>query len=427
MGTLVFTAKHVLLLFALAQQEPAAAAVPEESDDSCVWCHAQLEDEMLTPVEGMKTDVHARVGLSCADCHGGDATVGFDFDLTVSMDEEKGYLGVPDREDIPKFCARCHSDPGYMRQFNPRLSTDQYERYQTSIHGQRLKQGDTQVATCIDCHGVHGILKANDSRSPVYSMNVPGTCGRCHSDADYMAAYDIPVDQEAKYQRSVHGVALLETGDRGAPACNNCHGNHGASPPGAPSVAYVCGQCHLHNSELFLESPHFEGFEILGLPECQTCHGNHDIQPPVDEMVGGGPGSLCVDCHEGETEVLDTANGMRSRIDELKEVMTAAHEVVSRAEQAGMQVSEAKFLLSEADDSLIQSRTIVHSLSIEKLAEIAERGVSLAREAEEEGYAALRELQFRRKGLAVALVFILLLAAGLFLKIREVDQMAPWR
>lgn len=426
MGVLAQTATHFLLLLAFQQEEPAEPSA-EEQNDSCVWCHAQLEDEMLAPVEGMKEDVHAAVGLSCVDCHGGDATAGFDFVLDDSMAEDKGYLGVPERKDIPEFCARCHSDPGYMRQFDPRVSTDQHARYLTSVHGRRLAEGDTRVATCIDCHGVHGIRKANDARSSVYPPNVPETCGRCHSDPDLMQPYDLPVDQVEKYRTSVHGLALLEKGDRGAPACNDCHGNHGASPPGAPSIAYVCGQCHLSNSELFLASPHFKGFELLGLPECETCHGNHDIQPPHDEMVGAGPGSLCLDCHEGETEVLETATAMRQRIDELKAVMASVHEVVSRAEQAGMEVSEARFLLEEADDSLIQSRTIVHSLSIEKLAEIVDRGVSLAREAEATGYAALEEFQFRRKGLALALVFILLLAAGLYLKIREIDATSPWR
>jgi hypothetical protein len=39
----------------------------------------------------------------------------------------------------------------------------------------------------------------------------------------------IPHNQYEKFARSVHGIALLKKHDSGAPACNICHGNHGAA------------------------------------------------------------------------------------------------------------------------------------------------------------------------------------------------------
>ncbi|MFQ5770806.1 MAG: cytochrome c3 family protein, partial [bacterium] len=289
-------------VFTFAQEEAQAL-----KDNSCIACHLEMGDELAIPVEGMKEDVHARQGLSCADCHGGDPKAGFDGDLEAAMDPAKGYNGVPKRMDIPQFCARCHSDPNYMRRFNPRVSTDQFDRYKTSVHGRLLHKGDIKVATCTDCHGVHGIRDAKDARSSVYPLNIPNTCGRCHADSDYMQDYGIPTDQIAAYQGSVHGKAVLEKGDLAAPACNDCHGNHGASPPGAPSIAYICGQCHLNNSELFLKSPHRAAFEELELPECETCHGNHDIQHPTDDMLGVGENSICLDCHEEDSKGYVTA------------------------------------------------------------------------------------------------------------------------
>lgn len=424
---------HLLLLLILqAAPSPATAKTEgqtgeEKPKDSCVWCHAQLEDDVLTPpVEGMKKDVHSQAGLSCADCHGGDRTVGFDFDPVAPKAEGTGYRGAPERTEIPAFCARCHSDPKYMRQFNPRLPTEQFARYQTSVHGQLLKKGDTNVATCTDCHGVHGILKAGDPRSSVYPNNIPDTCGRCHADPEHMKPYDIPTDQVEKYRSSVHGIALLEKGDRAAPVCNSCHGNHGASPPNSPSIAYVCGQCHANNSELFLASPHFAAFRELDLPECEACHGNHAIQAPTDEFVGSGKGSVCVECHEGETKVLDQAAAMRQQIETLKAEVGDVGEIVDTAETAGMDVGEARFDLSQAHDSLIRARTLVHSLSVERIAEVVKEGAALSEKARQRGVEALAELEYRRKGLAVSLVFILILAAGLFLKIREVDRAKPW-
>ncbi|MFQ5543369.1 MAG: hypothetical protein ACE5FY_03340 [Nitrospiria bacterium] len=338
------------------------------------------------------------------------------------MDPAKGYIGVPTRNEIPQFCARCHSDPNYMHRFNPRMSTDQFERYRSSTHGKLLQKGDTKVATCIDCHGVHGIRDAKDARSSVYPLNIPATCGKCHADAGYMQEHDILTDQVAQYRQSVHGVTLLEKGDQAAPACNDCHGNHGASPPDAPSIAFICGQCHLNNSELFLKSPHRAAFEALELPECETCHGNHDIQHPTDDMVGGGDSSICIECHEEDSKGYLAAVAMRQHIDRLKSKILFADSLVSTAERAGMEVSEANFQIKDAGDALIKARTMVHSLSENQTQEVTREGISLVDEAVLAGKVALAELQFRRKGLAISIIFILVLAAGIFFKIKEVDK-----
>lgn len=403
-----------------AQEEPKSGEI-----NSCVSCHLEMGDDLAVPVEGMKTDIHAQQGLSCVDCHGGDATLGLDGDMEASMDPAKGYIGVPKRTEIPQFCAKCHSDPNYMRRFNPRVSTDQFDRYKTSTHGKLLQKGDTKVATCIDCHGVHGIRDAKDARSSVYPLNIPATCGKCHADAEYMQGHDIPTDQVAQYRQSVHGITLLEKGDLAAPTCNDCHGNHGASPPGAPSIAFICGQCHLNNSELFLKSPHRAAFEELELPECETCHGNHGIQHPTDEMLGSGDSSVCIDCHEPDSKGYLTAVAMRQHIDQLKNKILFADSLVSVAERAGMQVSEATFQIKDAGDALIKARTMVHSLSENQTQVVTKEGMSLVDEAIVAGKAALEELQFRRKGLAISIIFILILAAGIFLKIKELDKKHP--
>ncbi len=400
---------------------------PASQVNSCISCHLEIGDELAVPIEGMKGDVHATKGLSCADCHGGDPTAGLDGDSDAAMDPAKGYVGIPDRMKIPEFCGRCHSDPVYMRGFNPRAATDQLDRYKTSRHGQLLRKGDRKVATCTDCHGVHGIQNARDSRSSVYPLNIPETCGRCHADSEYMQPYDVATDQLDDYRKSVHGMALLERGDQAAPACNDCHGNHGASPPGAPSVAFICGQCHLNNSEMFLSSPHKTAFDELELPECEACHGNHAIEHPTDEMIGVGESSICLDCHEEGSKAYDTAALIHDQISGLKERMFYADSLVSQAERAGMEVSEALFQLKDADDALIKARTMVHSLSGDETSIITEEGLGLVEQAVLAGKSALEEIQFRRKGLAVSLLFILILALGVYLKIKELDQKHPIR
>src|ERR1039457_2449089 len=135
-----------LLWFAVWMVPGSAAAA-----DSCVTCHAAVDDAAKGPAALIKNDVHIAHGLSCADCHGGDRTSD---DPDVSMNKKKGFKGKPARATIPKFCAPCHSSPDYMRKYAPRERVDQFELYQTSVHGKRLAAGDTAVATCIARPGV---------------------------------------------------------------------------------------------------------------------------------------------------------------------------------------------------------------------------------------------------------------------------------
>lgn len=419
----LFKALFASSIFYLSAPQPTVAQeAGSASPNSCIWCHQEIGDELAEPITAMEHDVHASKGLSCVDCHGGDATAGFDEDETAAMDPAKGYIGVPARKEIPQFCARCHSDPSYMRQYDPRVSTDQYDRYKTSIHGQRLAAGDEKVATCVDCHAAHGVFEISDPRAKVFAMNIPETCGHCHADIDYMDDYNISTRQVDDFKKGVHGIALLEKGDHAAPACNDCHGNHGAVPPGVPSIGFVCGQCHLNNSELFRASPHMEAFAEEGLPECETCHGNHDIEPPTDAMLGIGEESICVDCHAENSTGYQVAATLHAKIDTLKQSIVEADSLIGVASRAGMEVSEAVFALSDANQSLIRSRTMMHALSVEKLSEVTSEGNTLAKSALSIGIAALDELQFRRKGLAVSLIFIFVLAVGVYMKIREVDK-----
>ncbi len=139
-------------------------------------------------------------------------------------------------------------------------------------------KGDPNAAECASCHGSHEIQPVKDSRSLVYATNIPSVCANCHSDAKLMSKYKIPTDQYDNYVSSVHGVALLEKGDLSSPSCNDCHGNHGAVPPGVESISKVCGTCHVLNMELFEQSPHKKAFDENNYPECESCHGNHLVK-----------------------------------------------------------------------------------------------------------------------------------------------------
>jgi hypothetical protein len=393
----------------------------QEDADSCRACHSALTGLLGAPAGSFAEDVHAQAGFGCSACHGGDPTVAG----LEAMDPDKGYIGIPTAPDVPGLCGRCHSNAGFMRQYNPSLRVDQEAEYVTSVHGQQLLgAGDEAVATCSSCHMAHSIRPANDPRSSVNPLRVADTCGRCHSDSEHMEPYGIPTDQQAKYEGSVHWYTMSEGGDTSAPTCNDCHGNHGAAPPGVSWVGNVCGQCHVVMAEHFQESHHSETFAAMGVPGCAFCHQNHEIAPASDEMLGIGEGAVCRSCHsEGDTGGTAAA-GMRGMIDTLRGEIDSATTVLHAAENAGMEVSASLAALSDAQSALVKARAALHSFDPEVVAAEVEPGSEISGEALAKGEEALRDLQIRRIGLAISVLIIAGLITGLILKIREMERPA---
>jgi hypothetical protein len=406
----------LVMVAILASPDHSAA---QEGTDSCISCHEMLSGRLGEPAAAFAEDVHAEAGFGCAACHGGDPTV----QGPAAMDLAKGYIGRPSPEQVPDVCGRCHSNAGFMRQYDPALRVDQVAEYVTSVHGQRLLgAADTAVATCASCHGAHGIRPASDPRSAVHPLNVADTCEGCHSDPAHMEPYGIPTDQGAEYRRSVHWETMSEGGDTSAPTCNDCHGNHGAAPPGVSWVGNVCGQCHVVMADYFEESHHSETFTMLGVPGCAVCHQNHDVEPAGDEMLGVGEASVCSKCHREADAGGTVALEMRNLIDGLRVGLDTARAVLLHAEDSGMEVSEALVSLNDGQSALVKSRAAIHAFDVEAVREAVEPGMEISGEALASGHEALRDLQIRRMGLAVSVIIIGALIVGLVLKIREIER-----
>ena len=254
----------------------------------CSDCHAEQ-------AELFKGSVH-KSAVRCPDCHGGENAYEFTPEefrrlgpegasrwpasaATESFDHGTGFRGKLARAQVPERCGTCHADVERMNRYG--LRTDQLALYWVSGHGRRLKQtGDTQVAVCIDCHGAHDVRPAGSPLSRTFAQKIPDTCGRCHADEALMSQYDRPASIVEQYRGSVHGIAVLERGDAGAPNCTTCHGSHGAAPPGFAEVGHVCGKCHQQTEENLRASVHGR---IPALTPCIGCHApggdlrNHQI------------------------------------------------------------------------------------------------------------------------------------------------------
>ncbi|MBM4169187.1 MAG: ammonia-forming cytochrome c nitrite reductase subunit c552 [Ignavibacteria bacterium] len=458
--------------------------------DQCLTCHEAISDRNAALY---RSDVHYQRGVTCAGCHGGNAS---QEEMEHAMDPRAGYIGVPkgdavtaacakchsNSEEMAKYrssipvqqaeeiassihgksalsgrerlvqcttchgahgilsaknpaspvhplkvtalCSKCHSGASYMRNYNPSLPVDQMEKYRTSEHGMRNAKGDAKVAECVSCHGSHEIRAAKDVKSLVYPTNIAQTCAKCHSNKDYMKGYRIPTDQFDKYASSVHGKSLLVKGDLAAPACNSCHGNHGAMPPGVSSISKVCGTCHVMNADLFAASPHKKAFDAKKLPECETCHGSHEIIAATDRLLGVSEGAVCRTCHTTEVSPkgYEVARTMRALIDSLDLGERQTAELVAEAEQKGMEISEAKFRFRDVRQARLQAKTLVHSFDEAKFAETVKRGMSVTEEVQREAQNAIEEYYFRRWGLGISTLIITVLAIALYFAIRRIEK-----
>ncbi len=417
-------------------------------EDNCVLCHtnpdAQSDETLFTldptahgapahlDLRAFASDIHLRRGLSCSGCHGGAPTNEEMVD-EIYQRWPKAPARHEDRTWIPEFCARCHADPGLMRQFNPALATDQLAKYRYSRHGELLlSQHDSKAAQCVSCHGNHGIQSAKNRGSKVHPQRVPETCGQCHADAAYMAGYKksdgspLPTHQLAQYKESVHGRALLERGDLGAPACNDCHGNHAAQPPEVGSVSQICRTCHAGNGALFDGSRHKKAFDAHGWPECGTCHTNHAIQKTNDAMLATAPGGLCHDCHvkyaADNSSCIETAVYFHDTIVHLSSELEHFTEEKMELAERGLDVEPLTGALGTLDESLRQARSHIHTFDRSDFEQVVTPGRESIATVGQLVLGAYEEFQFRRNGLVVAIGIMVLIAVLLWLKIRQLER-----
>jgi cytochrome b subunit of formate dehydrogenase len=248
----------------------------------CFVCHS---DQTLTKAnaagkavslfvdeEKFTASIHGK--LQCTGCHGDIKDVPHDTKLPVVN------------------CATCHEDID--------------KQYATSIHGVSRAMGSSGAATCKDCHGHHDILPVKHPASPVFKLNLPQTCAKCHSNPGLTHEYRMKYPEApAQYAESIHGRALLKMGLIVAPSCNDCHGVHNikrtvdrSAPINHANIAKTCGKCHVGVEKIYNQSVHGQILakgESRG-PVCSDCHSAHQIESPEgghfkksvsDERCGG--------------------------------------------------------------------------------------------------------------------------------------------
>jgi cytochrome b subunit of formate dehydrogenase/5-methylcytosine-specific restriction endonuclease McrA len=268
---------------------------------SCSQCHADAGQAYAHSLHA-KVDKSGKIPASCEDCHG-----------DVHQIEGAGDPRSPiNHANIPATCGRCHGQKFLMESNGE--SAQPFISYQDSIHGRAVENGSQKAAVCTDCHGAHQILTASDSKSPISKVNVPATCGKCHTDV------------AGTFAQSIHGQAIAR-GNMLAPVCTDCHGIHSIKShvnPNSPVAEQnlsrdTCAPCHegVRLSQEFgipgnrvtsyFDSYHglaAEGGSVVAA-NCSSCHGVHDILPSSDPRSTINRANLdatCGRCHKGVTQ-----------------------------------------------------------------------------------------------------------------------------
>ncbi|HVO74981.1 MAG TPA: cytochrome b/b6 domain-containing protein, partial [Ignavibacteriaceae bacterium] len=270
--------------------------------DACGSCHKDEKSKYLVSDHGRRRRSGDENAPDCISCHQNVVTAVTVKKDTLELKIAQQQLCLSCHLDDPEIRARTAPSAGFIR------------AYEQSVHGVALQKGKANAATCIDCHNSHEIYGPVNTKSSVNKFNIPQTCGKCHSEI------------VKEYWSSVHGKSVLK-GNKDAPVCTDCHGEHNILPhtnPNSP-VAFqnlsrqVCSPCHssLRLSEKYgiasdrykTFSDSYHGLALRGgsveVANCASCHGVHNIKASSDPTSSVNKKNLvktCGSCHPGANE-----------------------------------------------------------------------------------------------------------------------------
>ncbi len=202
---------------------------------TCQQCHSDQYQKTLDSVHQTALAAGNTNAAVCTDCHNPHTQ-------TRITDQTTGKILPEARIAIPQTCAHCHNSI--------------YETYAGSVHGKALLQdGNQDVPTCIDCHGVHNIQSPTTN---TFRNSTPFLCAKCHTDASIMSKYGISTNVLNTYVADFHGttVKMFEENypdqPTNKPVCTDCHGVHDILNVNDPQAGIAfknnllvkCQQCH---------------------------------------------------------------------------------------------------------------------------------------------------------------------------------------
>lgn len=259
------------ILFLTVDPETYNDSIHGHQGYACVQCHTDISEYPHRPLDAQtRRDVSLLYYQNCARCHQDKYDATLDSVHQQALDEGNpeaalcvdchGYHNVVDPNEprtlIPQTCERCHSLI--------------YDEYQDSVHGSALiGEGNPDVPTCINCHGVHNVTGPTDAQ---FHLNSPQICADCHADDELMAEYGISTNIFNSYISDFHGTTVIfeqevEGQETNKPVCIDCHGVHNMkkvddaeSQVMKENLLLTCQRCHPDATSNFTDSwlSHYE-------------------------------------------------------------------------------------------------------------------------------------------------------------------------
>ncbi|MBC8403009.1 MAG: hypothetical protein H8E14_16100, partial [Candidatus Marinimicrobia bacterium] len=304
--------------------------------DACSDCHEESSHNTLIE-DDLSHSSHA--DLECLDCH-----------------QDREILPHDEPSDFFAGCEGCRS-----------CHEEVSEEY--IAHGKASIGTCTDMPQCMDCHGSHVVLPADDPESSTYPPNLAGTCGKCHAKPELVEKYNIPdLHPVELFSKSYHAKELADNGNLLAATCNDCHGVHDIKVSTDPTstishsnVSETCGQCHEEIYKEYSQSVHWLALS-RGEREsasCTDCHGEHEIVDPHDPdspvSKRRSAEKTCARCHTDE-RIIDKYGLMAGKVSSYQDSYHGLA-VIKGDEDAAtcFDCHDAHFILSASD-----SRSTIH-------------------------------------------------------------------
>ena len=341
--------------FILPHTDPRSSIARANIAATCTKCHAQIEDVHRKVIKGVLWEKEEHVLPACVDCHQPHKARKVFYDQGMadkdclhchenpsirssadgrSLAVKADTLAQSKHQKIS--CSQCHAGVNASRRRPCETITQKVDcsschaevgqRYQSSMHGRLIANNDPNGPTCKECHGTHEVKGRTDPRSPIFSINIPVLCGKCHQEGKKAAMRYTGSQHEIvnHYTESIHGKGLLKSGLTVTATCSDCHPAHNVLPISDPAssvnpanVPATCGRCHHGIQEQFVQSVHATMMHKTDkkLPVCNDCHSAHTIRRTDIEGFKLDIMTKCGRCHEKiAATYFDTYHGKVSQL-----------------------------------------------------------------------------------------------------------------
>lgn len=180
----------------------AVLHAPEHRGDVpslCGRCHPTVAAIYRESIHGKAVAAGIADAPVCTDCHGEHA-------IASPADPVSSVAS----RNIPATCAACHEEERLASRYG--LPAHRLTTYMDSYHGVVNRYGETAVANCASCHGVHDIRPSSDPQSTIHPDHLGETCGHCHPGlAQKLTGIKIHVEATPESSRGMYYVRIFYT------------------------------------------------------------------------------------------------------------------------------------------------------------------------------------------------------------------------